>query len=173
MFLVAVSVDLSRLITLLPRLALHFAGCLSERSKRSPAGKHMESGSEGVLTLCLCEAAVCFLFKVHRKEMDGGMDANDADANSVLLNGRGVLADWACCRVEATPDLMHEAFSDLILNYCDKTTQHNVTLFLVSAIAASDFTYFHFFSSSGVCPRLFTPLGGITTSSTGNHSWHE
>lgn len=52
MFLVAVSVDLSRLITLLPRLALHFAGCLSGRSKHSPAGKHMERGSADAMFVC-------------------------------------------------------------------------------------------------------------------------
>lgn len=58
-----------------PKQAAHFAACLpplstylSGWSKHSPVGKHMESGSKVVLTLWLCEAALCFPFKVHQRE---------------------------------------------------------------------------------------------------------
>lgn len=113
-----------------------------------------------MLTLCLCEVT-CFLFKVHQEEMDRGLDANDADANSLLLN-RARLSRLGLLQGGNRTDLMHEAFFRF---NPDKTTQHYVTLFLLSASTSLDYTSFHFFSSFGLSPLLFTPLGGVTTGS--------
>lgn len=80
-----------------PKQADHFANSphcafsclyLSGRSKHSPAGKHVESGSEVVLTLCLCEAP--FMFPPFQGTSEGDWrEANDADANSSFMNLRG------------------------------------------------------------------------------------